>query len=165
MSARSRLGATAALVSVIALSGARGKRGAPGAREDRIHRYVTGKNGGIAFRRWLDSSQSTGAVFTVGANGKGAQQVTRPETGIEDGSPDWSPDGSLLVFQRSGNPFAIYTVKPDGSALQRVTPADEDGSGAELPPRREARRVHARDRAVRRSSQATRGRSSIPTSS
>jgi Tol biopolymer transport system component len=39
-----------------------------------------------------------------------------------DDQPDWSPDGSLLVFHRSGTPFAIYTVKPDGSDLNRLSP-------------------------------------------
>ncbi len=134
MSLRSRLGATTALVSVIAVSGVTGGPVLSAHAKTGSTATSPGKNGGIAFRRWLDSSQSTGAVFTVGANGKGAQQVTRPATGLEDGSPDWSPDGSLLVFQRTGSPYAIYTVKPDGSALQRITPADEDGSGASFLP-------------------------------
>ena len=55
------------------------------------------------------------------------------------------PDGSLLVFHRSGIPFAIYTVKPDGSDLTRLSPPCsasgpdietkcEDGSGASFLP-------------------------------
>jgi Tol biopolymer transport system component len=84
----------------------------------------SGKNGKIAFRRWLDSSQSTGALFVVGASGTGGQQVTRPETGAEDGRPDWSPDGSLLVFQRCSGSCAVYTVKPDGTGLKNLSPGD-----------------------------------------
>jgi TolB protein len=134
MSVRSRLGATAALVGVIAVSGLTGSSVFAAHAKTGSTLTSPGKNGGIVFRRWLDSSQSTGALFTVGANGKGAQQVTRPEQGVEDGSPDWSPDGSLIVFHRTGNPYAIYTVKPDGSELQRVTGPDEDGSGVSFLP-------------------------------
>ena len=60
-----------------------------------------GKNGEIAFKRYLDSGRSTGAIFTIDANGKGERQITKPESGVVDDQPDWSPDGSLLVFHRS----------------------------------------------------------------
>jgi TolB protein len=83
-----------------------------------------GKNGEIAFKRYLDGGRSTGAIFSIDANGKSERQITRPETGVVDDQPDWSPDGSLLVFHRSvpDRPFAIYTVKPDGSDLTRLSP-------------------------------------------
>jgi Tol biopolymer transport system component len=134
MSPRSRLGTTAALVGAITVAGLAGSSGFSAHATTGATATSHGKNAGIAFRRWLDSSQSTGAIFTVAANGKGAQQVTRPDPGVEDGSPDWSPDGSLIVFHRTGNPYAVYTVKPDGSELQRVTPPDEDGSGVSFLP-------------------------------
>jgi TolB protein len=134
MPVRSRLAATAALVGVIAVSGLTASSAFSAHATTGATVTSPAKNGAIAFRRWLDDSQSTGAIFTVGANGKGAQQVTRPETGVEDGSADWSPDGSLITFQRSGNPYAVYTVKPDGSELHRITPLDEDGSGASFLP-------------------------------
>ena len=83
-----------------------------------------GKNGEIAFKRYLDSGRSTGAIFAVDANGKGERQITKPESGVVDDQPDWSSDGSLLVFHRSvpDSPTAIYTVKPDGSDLARLSP-------------------------------------------
>jgi TolB protein len=134
MSRRNRLGTTAALVGVIAVAGLAGSSVFSAQATTGSTATSSGKNGKIAFRRWLDSSQSTGAIFIVGRNGKDALQVTHPEPGVEDGSPDWSPDGSLLVFHRTGNPFGVYTVKPDGSELQRITPPDEDGSGVSFLP-------------------------------
>jgi len=109
------------------------------------HATVPGKNGRIAFKRYLDNPRSTGAIFTIDANGKAERQVTKPEPGVVDDQPDWSPNGSLLVFHRSGSPFAIYTVKPDGSGLTRLSPPCsasgpsvetkcEDGEGASFLP-------------------------------
>ncbi len=46
--------------------------------------------------------------------------LTEYASGVGDGSPSWSPDGSQLVFSssRSGNPFAaeLYRVGADGGA-------------------------------------------------
>jgi TolB protein len=85
---------------------------------------VPGKNGGIAFKRYLDSGRSTGAIFTIDTSGKVERQITKPEPGAVDDQPDWSPDGSLLVFHRCAPnlPCLIYTVKPDGSDLSRLSP-------------------------------------------
>ena len=58
-------------------------------------------NGRIAFRRFLDADQTTGAVFTVNPDGSGEVQVTRPRAGFVDRNPDVSPDGRRIVFQRS----------------------------------------------------------------
>jgi TolB protein len=105
-----------------------------------------GKNGRIAFKRYLDSGHSTGAIFTIGANGRGELQITEPKPGVKDDQPDWSPDGSLLLFHRCAPdaPCAIYTVKADGSDLTQLSPhwtADtrvsaqcEDGEGASFLP-------------------------------
>ena len=91
-----------------------------------------GKNGRIAFKRYLDSGRSRGAIFTIDANGNAQRQVTKPGSGAVDDQPDWSPSGSLLVFHRGvpvpDSPFAIYTVKPDGSDEARLSPACPAGS-------------------------------------
>ena len=50
--------------------------------------------------------------------------------------PDWSPDGSLLVFNTydTGNihgisePSNLYTVKPDGSGMRQLTTVSIDGT-------------------------------------
>lgn len=83
-----------------------------------------GRNGSIAFKGYLDSARSTGAVFTVRPDGTHRHQLTRPAHGTVDDQPDWSPDGSLVAFRRCAPdlPCAIYTVHADGSGLRRLTP-------------------------------------------
>ena len=54
-----------------------------------------------------------------------------------DDQPDWSPDRSQLVFHRTGAPpWAIYTVRADGSDLTRLSQPSEDGEGASFLPDR-----------------------------
>jgi TolB protein len=92
-----------------------------------------GKNGRIAFKHYLGSERhSTGAIFTIDVTGNAQRQVTKPGSGVVDDQPDWSPTGSLLVFHRGApapdSPFAIYTVKPDGSDVTRISPPCSAGS-------------------------------------
>jgi Tol biopolymer transport system component len=83
-----------------------------------------GTNGRIAFRRYLNDQQTKSALFVMNADGTQAQQITSPPRGIVDDQPDWSPDGSQLVFYRAVNgPFYVATVRADGSGFRRVTPA------------------------------------------
>lgn len=91
-----------------------------------------GKNGRIAFRRYLGPNMKRGTIFTIGADRRHEQQVTRPHA-AEDDQPDWSPDGSSLVFSRSkhGGPGAIYTVRADGSGLKRLSPTCRAGAKCE----------------------------------
>jgi TolB protein len=80
------------------------------------------KNGKIAFRRFLDKDKNRGVIFTISPNGTGERQLTRPGEATDD-EPTWSPDGSRIAFTRQLGPdTAIYTVRPDGSGLTRVTP-------------------------------------------
>src|SRR3954469_4094146 len=80
------------------------------------HATAPGKNGRIAFRRWFNNDQTWGAIFTIDPDGTGERQLTHPARGTRDEQPDWSPDGSLLVFTRSdpGQGYAVYTVRADG---------------------------------------------------
>lgn len=66
-------------------------------------------------------------------------QLARPARGTDRAQnllPAWSPDGRRIAFQsnRDGGAYEIYTVKPDGSDLRRLTfdPA-WDGSPAWSP--------------------------------
>ena len=48
--------------------------------------------------------------------------VTRSLTDGVDNLPYWSPDGKRILFTRSeGGNFDIYTVKPDGTDVRRLT--------------------------------------------
>jgi Tol biopolymer transport system component len=93
-------------------------------------------------RRYLDAGHSTGAIYTIAANGTGEQQVTSPAAGVVDDNPDWSRDASLIVFTRCAPdlPCVVYTAAPDGSTETRLSPCSpastavdatcEDGEGA-----------------------------------
>ena len=83
-----------------------------------------GKNGAIAFRRYSNPERSAGAVFTIAADGKRERRVTRPPAGALDDQPDWAPDGSLLTFIRCprNTGCGLYTVRPDGTGLARLSP-------------------------------------------
>ena len=62
-----------------------------------------GRNGAIAFKRYLDDAHSSSALFTIRPDGTGERQVTRPVGGELDDQPDWSRDGSRIVFTRVGS--------------------------------------------------------------
>jgi TolB protein len=83
-----------------------------------------GTNGQLAFRRYLDAKNTTGAVFVIAPDGSGERQVTRPPRGTIDDQPDWSPDGKQLVFGRcrEGALCRIMIVNADGSGLRALTP-------------------------------------------
>lgn len=83
-----------------------------------------GTGGRIAFRRWFDAAHTSGAVFTIAADGSRERQITRPPKLTDDDQPDWAPDGSRITFSRCHAEAAcsVYTVRPDGSGLSRISP-------------------------------------------
>jgi TolB protein len=61
------------------------------------------------------------AIHVLNADGSGLRQITPIR--LSAGNPDWSPDGTRIAFNSSyarQGPVQIYTVRADGSALQRV---------------------------------------------
>jgi len=64
-------------------------------------------------------------LFTIPATGGAAKNITRDPACVGALNPSWSPDGKLIVFQRmknnSGAGTGLYTIRPDGSALKRMT--------------------------------------------
>jgi TolB protein len=79
-----------------------------------------GKNGEIAFRRYLGPDRTQGAIFIAAADGSGERQLTRPPRNGGDDFPDVAPDGSFVAFQRCARACGVYVVRTDGSGLRRV---------------------------------------------
>ena len=72
--------------------------------------------------------QSDYDLFVMRADGRHERNLTN-FTGVDETSPDWSPDGDGVAFasDRDGD-YEVYTMKPDGSRVRRLTtnPASED---------------------------------------
>lgn len=89
-------------------------------------------SGQIVFRRYFDASETSGALFTSATDGSGEQQITDPPASAVDDDPDWSPDGTRLLFTRYGDlgtdheSHRLFTVSSDGTGL---TPLSPDVSG------------------------------------
>jgi TolB protein len=77
------------------------------------------------------------AIFTADAYGANAAQITFPVSGVGDWRPDWSPDGTRLVFSRIDNRNGwfqtIMTVNPDGTQLIPVRVGDGTNNNYSFP--------------------------------
>jgi TolB protein len=78
----------------------------------------------IAFRGSANGGR-TFDLFVIGATGGAIRNVTRNPAGVGALNPSWSPNGKLIVFQRmkkgSAAGTGLYTIRPDGSGLKRLT--------------------------------------------
>lgn len=122
---RRRIQVMGVLAFVIALSSMLSVHSARSAPADESAVSTSpGKNGRIAFTRYADANRSSGSIYVLDANGKNAHRVTRAPAGARDTQPDWSRDGSLLVFERQyeDREWETYSVRPDGSSLTRIDP-------------------------------------------
>jgi TolB protein len=93
-----------------------------GAAADTAQATAPGRNGSIAFRRFLDQERTQGAIFTIKPDGSGDRQVTAPPAGATDDFPDFAADGRLIAFHRCGDFCRIFTVRADGSHARGVGP-------------------------------------------
>jgi Tol biopolymer transport system component len=83
------------------------------------HATPSGRNGRIAFRRYLNADHTHGAIFTIEPDGRGIRQVTHPPRTRLTTEPDWSPNGRWIVYsvQRYGDQdqSRIYKIHPNGT--------------------------------------------------
>jgi Tol biopolymer transport system component len=95
----------------------------------------------IAFQRFVsaDPSQEVGviAIFVMRSDGTRVRQVTlrsadpSQSNPFIDEAPSWAPDGSRLAFERFSEKrqrHAIFTVRLDGTDIERITPWRLDAS-------------------------------------
>jgi Tol biopolymer transport system component len=102
----------------------------------------------IAFQRNLSAHPARpvgfSAIFVMTPDGTGVRQVTlrseNPASGSNrffDESPGWAPSGRQLAFGRgrtSDGLHALFTVRPDGAGLRRITPWKLDASQPQYSP-------------------------------
>src|SRR6185312_11724235 len=65
----------------------------------------------------------SGDIFTIADDGSGSHVLASSPS--FDGLPSWSPNRQLISFsssrQHAGHGFDIWVVKPNNTALQRIT--------------------------------------------
>jgi Tol biopolymer transport system component len=92
----------------------------------------------VFWRGRVTSAGPQTAIFIVGTDGADLAQLS--DWADNAGDPDWSPDGSrivfgtdpLLEFQNSGT-SELFTITPDGGDLQQLTAYGPDGPRATQP--------------------------------
>jgi TolB protein len=89
------------------------------------------RKGRIAFERLRFQNTPWGDLFVANLDGTDVKRITHPSNGTEDTYPDWSLDGSHIVFVRqpSQGAFSIWSVRPDGTRLRRLSPPCPAGIG------------------------------------
>jgi Tol biopolymer transport system component len=79
--------------------------------------------GQLVFARAL-SDFSASQIWITNADGSDQRQLLKDPSGFDD-EPNFSPDGSQVIFQRcilpATNPCAVYRVQVDGSGLTALT--------------------------------------------
>ncbi len=84
--------------------------------------------GRIAFRHFLDAAETSGALFTSAVDGSDEHQITEPPASAVDDYPDWSPDGTRLLFTRYADAgtdhesHRLFTVSSDGGGFTPLSP-------------------------------------------
>ncbi|RNL80900.1 TolB family protein [Nocardioides marmorisolisilvae] len=84
-------------------------------------------DGRIALRRFVDDAETSAAIYVLDADGTDETRLTRPAPGVIDDEPDWSPDGTSVVFTRTtagaegAEARVLCTISVDGSAPTQLS--------------------------------------------
>jgi Tol biopolymer transport system component len=88
---------------------------------------VSPDGGSIVYER--DIAAGNNGIWIMRADGTHNRRVTRGRRPFRDTDPNFSPDGKLITFVREKEEHrlqALFAVRPDGSALRRLTPYSWD---------------------------------------
>jgi Tol biopolymer transport system component len=72
----------------------------------------------------IAGDDGTGPLYIINADGTNERRLTTPPDGRYDEAPDWSPDGSSLVFSErtfGGASSALYAINADGAGNHQLT--------------------------------------------
>lgn len=70
----------------------------------------------IAWSHFVDRDFSSAAIVTAHPNGRGSRQLTAPGPGVVDLDPVWSPDHTVVAFERDVDGAGeVVTVRADGT--------------------------------------------------
>jgi Tol biopolymer transport system component len=74
----------------------------------------------VAYRDSSRGINNIDQIYVVDADGSHRRNLSRSYS--NDWGPDWSPDGRLIAFNSSrGFGIRLYVMRPDGSAVRRIT--------------------------------------------
>ena len=121
------VGRPALMVADASLRHARAVVPAGRAREPVCNRVVTERQAArVRERQRPRQRRPVGgrALYVVGPDGVNLRRVT--PWALARGRPDWSPDGTRILFRTGSNREGgfganLYTVRPDGTGLRQVT--------------------------------------------
>ena len=90
---------------------------------------TSGRRGQIAWKVFPRGVvASTSAIYAANPDGSHRRRLTHPGAGVADDLPDWSPDGSYILFERIFQPTSneptvadeVMRVNADGAGLRQI---------------------------------------------
>ena len=85
------------------------------------------QNGRIAWKSFA-RVDSTWSIYAANPDGSSRRRLTHPAAGVHDDLPDWSPDGSHILFDRIFQPETnsttiadeVMRINADGTGLRQI---------------------------------------------